>query len=110
MKKIKGNQSAVIQERTVTMNSIGEEVETWTDSVSLKGFLDYTGGQAQIREYDTKLEESTHIFFCNYKELSVDARNTRMVIGTRVYEILEIDNPMGMNEHLEIYLKYIGVA
>lgn len=110
MKKIKGNQSAVIQERTVTMNSIGEEVEAWTDSVALKGFLDYTGGQAQIREYDTKLEESTHIFLCNYTELSVDARNTRMVIGTKVYEILEIDNPMGMNEHLEIYLKYVGVA
>jgi len=110
MKKIKGNQTAVIQKRTVTSNDIGEQVEAWTDSVSLKGFLDYTGGQANIREYDTKLDDSTHIFMCDFQTLTVDARNTRMVIGTKVFDILEIDNPMGMNEHLEIYLKYIGVA
>ena len=32
----------------------------------------------------------------------------RMVIHGAVYEILLIVDPMNMNEHLEIYLRFIG--
>jgi len=110
MKRIGGNVEAVIQTRTVLTDDIGEQSETWTLAMKVKGFLDYAGGQGNIRNYGTKLEESSHIFICDYTDLGVDARNSRMVINGKVYEVLEIDNPMEMNEHLEIQLKYLGVA
>ncbi len=34
--------------------------------------------------------------------------NSRMIVDSQVYEIKLIDNPMNMNEHLEIYLKCLG--
>lgn len=40
--------------------------------------------------------------------VDVTSENARMVIHGAVYEILLIDNPMNMNEHLEIYLRFIG--
>lgn len=111
MKRIGGNITGKFQTRTVTTDSIGEQSETWTDVLTVSGFLDYSGGQNNIREFNTKLEESTHIFICDYVTLTgISARDSRMVINSKNYEILEIDNPMELNEHLEIYLKYIGVA
>lgn len=110
MKRIGGNVDAVFQVRTVTADEIGEQVESWVDVKRVKGFLDYTGGQNSIKAYGTKLEETTHVFICDYAALDVDARNSRMVIKGKVYEVLEIDNPMEMNYHIEIQLKYLGVA
>ena len=34
--------------------------------------------------------------------------NARMVVNGEVYEILLIDDPMNMHDHLEIYLRFIG--
>jgi hypothetical protein len=42
------------------------------------------------------------------KPVDVTSENARMVIEGLVYEILLIDNPMNMNRHLEIYLRYVG--
>lgn len=85
---------------------------------------------------DDKVQESTHIFLCdftNLKNLSTDwvwnpfsfltgvisktdeqetvdvtSDNARMVVNGEVYEILLIDDPMNMHDHLEIYLRFIG--
>ena len=40
--------------------------------------------------------------------VDITSDNARMVIDGMVYEILLIDNPMNLNEHLEIYLRFIG--
>lgn len=42
------------------------------------------------------------------ENVDVTSDNARMVVDGKVYEILLIDDPMHMHEHLEIYLKYIG--
>lgn len=110
MKKIGGNINAVFQTRTVTNNDIGEQVETWTDIQSIKGFLDYMGGQSSYRTYDAKLEESSHIFICDYTQLNFNEFDARAVINGATYEIVKIDNPMELNEHLEIFLKFVGEA
>ena len=41
MKRIGGNVEAVIQTRTVLTDDIGEQSETWTLAIKVKGFLDY---------------------------------------------------------------------
>ena len=109
MKLIGGNTIGYIQTRTVTTDDIGEQLEDYVTVLQLNGFLDYLSGEENIRNYDSKLRESTHVFICDYMELNVAERDSRMLINNRIYEISRIDNPMELNQHLEIYLKYIGV-
>lgn len=104
---IGGNITAVIQTAEVSKNAIGEQVKTWADKHTLKGWLDLSGGDSRYTSYHAKIQESTHIFICDYTPLDVD-ENSRMVINNKVYDILLIDNPMELNEQLEIFLKYTG--
>lgn len=111
---IGGNITALIQVKDKgTRNKIGELEHVWTDVASLYGWLDYSGGQSDIGTYDAKIQETTHIFLCDYQQIeqeSVDmtSDNARMVIGGNVYQILQIDDPMELHQHLEIFLKYVG--
>ena len=107
---IGGNITAVIQTRTSQTNAIGEQVKKWTDAITLKGFLDLSGGNAQYQTFNAKIQESTHFFICDYVPLpdSITAENSRMIIRNKIYQITLIDNPMELNKHLEIYLKYTG--
>lgn len=107
---IGGNIQAVIQTRETQTNAIGEQVKTWKDAAALKGFLDLSGGSTHYQTFNAKIQESTHIFICDFVPLpdSVTAENSRMIIRNKIYGITLIDNPMELNKHLEIYLKYTG--
>lgn len=136
MTPIFGNTVGLIQVKSsVGRNTIGEETHEWVDAVSLPGYLDYASGDSNLT-YNAKLQETTHYFFCDFRPLQdlgtgwiwdpfsfvdgvitsteqgvdvdVTSENGRMVINGNIYQILLIDDPMGMHEHLEIYLKYIG--
>nr|DAH12510.1 MAG TPA: head tail adaptor [Caudoviricetes sp.] len=112
MKGIGGNITAVIQTATTAQNAIGEQVKTWTDAQTLKGWLDLTSGDSKYLTYNAKLQESTHVFVADFVPLAsgIAAENSRMVINGKVYDILLIDNPMemGSGSQLEIYLKFTG--
>ena len=106
---IGGNVIAVLQKKTSSKNAFGEKVETWNDVQLLKGFLDFTGGDGSYKSnFKGAVEETTHIFICDYDSITANAEPTtsRMVINNKNYNVLLIDNPMGLNEHLEIMLKY----
>lgn len=107
---IGGNISAVIQTHETYINAIGEQVKKWTDAVTLKGYFDLSGGSAHYQTFNAKIQESTHFLICDYVPLpdSVTAENSRMIIRNKIYNITLIDNPMELNKHLEIYLKYTG--
>lgn len=133
---IGGNVAGLIQVKDEGQkNLIGERIHEWIDVTSLKGFLDYQGGQNAYQTWDAKIQESTHIFICDFtslKNLSEDwvwnpfnltngvikvgtqdnvdltSENGRMVVNGDIYDILLIDDPMGLHKHLEIYLKYVG--
>ena len=110
MKGIGGNTQAIIQVSTVTKNAIGEQVKAWEDVQTIKGWLDLSGGDSRYNAYYAKIQESTHFFIADYVPLDsrITAENARMLVGGKVYDILLIDNPMEMNQQLEIYLKYTG--
>lgn len=133
-----GNITALVQVKDEGQkNSIGEREHTWTDVVDLFGWLDFQGGQNTYQSFDAKVQETTHIFICGFhhcKQLSkkwvwnpfsflngvisadpqdettvdLTSQNGRIVINGNIYDILMIDDPMGMHKHLEIYLKYVG--
>ena len=107
---IGGNLNAMIQVSTETENIIGESVLSWTDIQSLKGWLDLSSGEARYNTYNAKIQESTHIFIADYVPLDsrITAEHSRMLVNGKMYDILMIDNPMELNQHYEIYLKYTG--
>lgn len=111
MNDIGGNVQMTIQVNTGTKkNAIGEMVPVWSDAQILTGWLDLMSGSSGYSAYNAKIQDSTHMFLCDYVALNtgIEAENARAVIGTKTYDILLIDNPMELNEQLEIYLKYTG--
>lgn len=111
MSYIGGNITGTIQKQNGTeQNAIGEQVPAWEDAGTMTGWLDMMGGGTGYTAYNAKIQESTHVFLCDYEELpkGVTAETARMVIGGHVYDVTYIDNPMEMGEHLEIFLKYTG--
>ncbi len=130
---IGGNVSALLQVKdTDTINAIGERVSVWQDCTSILGWLDLSAGDSKHTNFNAKVQESTHIFLCDFtslknlstawiwnpfnfltgvistseseKTVDLTSENARMVVNGLVYEILLIDNPMEMNEQLEFYL------
>ena len=112
MKGIGGNIKAIIQVFTSADNDIGENVKTWADVQSIKGWLDLQSGDSKYTTFNAKIQESTHIFIADYVALDkrITAESARMVINGKVYEILLIDNPMemGSGSQLEFYLRFTG--
>lgn len=117
-------------------NAIGEREHNWVDVASSKGWLDLSGGDSKYTTYNAKIQESTHIFLCDYqtfkglsgewawdtlnfisgeistltsdKKVDVTSENARMLIDGLIYQIMLIDDPMNLHQHLEIYLKFVG--
>lgn len=112
MKGIGGNITGYIQNKTVVTNDIGEQVETWFDVQSIKGWLDFSSGQSNYQNFNAKIQETTHIFIADYVSLNpaINVEKSRMKINGKPYDILLIDNPMemGSGSQLEIYLKFTG--
>lgn len=135
---IGGNITALFQVKDEgKKNAIGEREHQWYDVSSSIGWLDLKDENATNNTiFNAKIQESTHIFLCDYrsfkslsaewvrntlnfvngkinsekldKRVDVTSENARLLINNQVYQILLIDDPMGMHQHLEIYLKFVG--
>lgn len=107
---IGGNIAGQIQLYKTETNIIGEREKIWETVDDITGFLDLSTGDSKYTTYNAKIQESTHIFLADYKELDsrINAENSRMVINGKVYDIMVIDDPMELHKQLEIYLKYTG--
>lgn len=105
---IGGNTKLDLQLKTTAKNAIGEAVETWETVQSLTGWLDYSSGDSPRENYEKKVKEATHFFIGDYVEVTVNEEECRAVCNGKVYEVLIIDNPMGINRQIEIYLKQTG--
>ena len=75
MSNIGGTITGVIQLASYSPNASGEQVPTWKDALRLTGFLDMMSGSAGYMAYNAKIQESTHVFLCDYAPLpkGVDA-------------------------------------
>lgn len=102
-----------------TTNKIGSRVPAWHDVVSLTGFLDLSGETTNRTTFNAKIQESTHIFICDYvpipdtleiegSAVRVTTENARIVANGEPYDIMLMDNPMFLNKQWEIYLKFTG--
>ena len=105
---IGGNITATIEVLAESKkNAIGESEQTFTAVKTVKGWLDMASGDSGRLSHYAKVEESTHVFLCDYFAVDFTAENARLVIDSKCYDIRYIDNPMQLNQHLEFYLKYV---
>ena len=103
-----GNTEAILQQvSTSGKNAIGEQTSTWTDVQRLTGWLDLSSGDSKYT-YNAKLQESTHIFLCDYVPIDRKTADKRLLVNGVGYDVLLIDDPMELHQHLEIYLKMVG--
>ena len=107
---ISGNTTAEIRVRNTVKNEIGGTSKTWTAVQNVKGWLALTGGDSKYTTFNAKIQESTHVFLCDYVPLDarIKAENSRLVVNGKIYDVLLIDDPMELHKQLEIYLKYTG--
>lgn len=104
---IGGNMVASLQVKRKIKNELGEVVNDFQTVQTLTGWLDFTGGNADYKsKYKGKLEETTHVFMCDYTDIPYKAADCRLIVNCEVFDVLLIDNPMNLNKHLEILLKY----
>ena len=117
---IGGNTTVLLQVRTgYTKNEIGERIPVWKNVMELTGFLDYMSGDSRYGTYNAKIQESTHLFISDYKPIpgtlnaegktvKVKAENSRIMAKPELYDVVMMDDPMGLHKHWEIFLKYTG--
>lgn len=119
MSKIGGNITGIIQTKTSSgKNAIGEAANSWNDAFSPVGWLGMQSGEQKRSTFNAKIEESTHVFLCDYDadiyalslpdEETRKLKDCRMILKGIVYDVLLIDNPDEMDEQLEIYLRRVG--
>ncbi len=105
---IGGNIEAVLQMKSAsTVNEIGERIHQWVDVQRLTGWLDMTAGDSKYT-YNAKLQESTHVFLCDYVPIDRKTDDRRLVVNGTAFDVLFIDDPMELHQHLEIFLRSVG--
>lgn len=105
---IGGNVSGIFQRNTgTTKNELGEKVPVWEDIQTLTGWLDLSSGDSKYA-YNAKIQESTHTFLTDCVGIDRRADDKRLVINGTAYDVLLIDDPMELHQHLEIYLRFVG--
>lgn len=108
-----GNVAAAVMRTLKTKNQDGVSVLGEPEQVmELHGWLDYQSGQSSHMTYQAKLQDTTHVFVSDYDEeyASLSENGLSLVVGGKRYEVLLIDDPMGLHRHIETYLKYLGGA
>ena len=111
MANIGGNITGTIQTKSSSSkNAIGEVEIKWVDAFSQSGWLGLQNGEQKRATFSAKIEESTHVFLCDYHSgiYALANQDTRMIIKGFMYDVTFIDNPDEMDEQLEIYLKRVG--
>lgn len=113
---IGGNITATIQKKSSNgKNAIGEASEMWGAVGSVLGWLDFQSGQNGVQQYNAKIQDTTHVFLCDYfrwieatQDKGITSENSRLILNGQIYNVLMIDDPMELHQHIEINLQYVG--
>ena len=107
---IGGNTELIIQSLSefVKHDENGKKIVDYKSRNPILGWLDLVAGDSRY-DYKAKIEDSTHIFICDYTNLDdVNIEESRAIEKGEIYEIKYIDDPMELHAQIEIYLKKVG--
>lgn len=91
-------------------NGIGGNIEKWDAHKIIKGWLDSVQGYGANMEgvfLNAFLQDSTHILITDYTT-DITNKDRLRDNADNIYNIILIDDPVNINHHLEIYLKFTG--
>lgn len=106
-----GNVSAAVMRERRERNEKGVYRTVEAEHVmDVTGWLDYQSGQASHQAYQAKTEDTTHVLVSDYDEAyaALSTSGLWLEVGGRRYEVLLIDDPMGLHAHIEAYLRCVG--
>lgn len=108
-----GNVTASVMRTKKGKNAKGSAVPSAPEEImKIDGWLDYQAGQPSHLAYQAKLQDTTHLWICDFDVGFADLKvqGLSLVVAGEPYEVLLIDDPMGIHDHLEAYLRYVGVG
>lgn len=108
-----GNVAATALRAVKTKNAKGVAVAGEPERlVEIRGWLDYQSGQSSHLAYQAKIRDATHLFISDYNAAfaALAEAGLSLAIDGKQYEVLLIDDPLGLHEHLETYLRYVGAG
>ncbi|MCL1950442.1 MAG: head-tail adaptor protein [Turicibacter sp.] len=85
----------------------GENEPIWTDIADIWGILDFQDEQTERISYKGKMEQSTHVFYCDYFPLEYPVHELKFICRGKEYDILLIDDVQFWGVHYEIALKLV---
>lgn len=98
----------VLDNTKLTFDKNGKRIPNYIEKEPITGWLDLVSGDSRY-DYKAKIENSTHIFLCDYIDLSnVDIEEAKAIAKGKEFNIKYIDDPMELHEQLEIYLELVG--
>lgn len=104
-----GAQSYLIKQKTPSDDGIGGKTFTWSDVMTVSGYLDMLTGTDQNAVQNAFVEQSTHVLIIpTFTEGITDKMRVVDAYG-RYYDIAFADDPVGQRHHNEVYLKFGGV-
>ena len=105
---IGGNIDLILKQKVTTKNEIGENELSWIDYKIIHGFLDFSSESTGRANFNSKIEQSSHVFVCDYVSIDKEETELKAYCNGKEYDITYIDDPMNLHKHLEIFLKYLG--
>lgn len=106
---IGGNTTVLLQTKTAEKTAIGEYITTYTDYMTIRGWLDQNSVDSRYEPYNAHIKDSTHVVVCDYVNITAKDTTLSALIDGKRYDVSYIDDPQGRHRQLEIYLNYIGV-
>lgn len=93
-------------DKTGRRNSLGQIIHDFQESSTFGGWIDFLGGEESISQ-NAITADSTHIIITFETRLEISISD-RVRFKDRDYEVTYVDNPMELDDHLEIFLKAVG--
>ena len=92
-----------IENVTITLNDFGGEIETWSNFISIMGYIDLISG-TEKQLAGSIYTDATHILLCR-NNLNI-TNKMRVKKDGIIYRILFVDNVFA--NHLEVLLRQVG--
>lgn len=88
-------------------DGLGGSATTEVEVSTVNGWIDLMSGTDERRNQNAFTEDSTHVLITDGYTVDMSEITDKMVVSdtTKIYQITYVDNPLGINHHLEIYLK-----
>ena len=97
----------ILEDRADKTNALGQPVANWDTKFTVEGYLDLLSGD-EGKSSNSLIAEASLVFITFDVKPITNLHRIKDTKTDAVYEITYVDNPMGLDEHLEIYCKKVA--